>query len=50
MVQTTIVKLCVLLEDCMGRMTAGAKYVPQPLGKLMQIKEERTLRINMLEK
>ena len=49
-VQITNVKLCVLLEDCMGCMMAGAKYVPQPLGKLMQIKEERTLRINMLEK
>jgi hypothetical protein len=49
-VQTTIMKICVLLEDCMGRMTAGAKYVPQPLGKLMQIKEERTLCIDILEK
>ena len=45
-----IVKLCVILEDCMRRMTAGAKYVPQPLGKLMQIKEERTLHIDILEK
>ena len=47
-VQTTIVKLGVLFEDSMGRMTAGTKYVPQPLGKLMQIKEERTLRIDIL--
>ena len=31
-------------------MTAGTKYVPQPLGKLMQIKEERTLCIDILEK
>jgi hypothetical protein len=30
-VQATIVKLGELLEDCMGRMTAGTKYVPQPL-------------------
>ncbi len=49
-VQITNVKLCVLLEDCMGCMMAGAKYVPQPLGKLMQIKEERTLHIDILEK
>ncbi len=41
--QTTIVKLGVLPEDCMGCMTAGTKYVPQPLGKLMHIVEERTL-------
>jgi hypothetical protein len=42
-VQAAIVKLGELLEDCMGRMMAGTKYVPQPLGKLMQICEERTL-------
>ena len=42
-VQATIVKLGELLEDSMGRMTAGTKYVPQLLGKLMQICEERTL-------
>jgi hypothetical protein len=49
-VQTTIVKLCVLLEDCMGRMTVRAKYIPQPLGKLMQITEERALCIDIIEK
>jgi hypothetical protein len=42
-VQATIVKLGELLEDYMGRMTAGTKYVPQPHGNLMQICEERTL-------
>jgi hypothetical protein len=41
--QTTIVKLGVLPEDCKGCMTAGTKYVPQPLGKLMHIVEEMTL-------
>ena len=48
-VQTRIVKLCVLLEDCMGRMTTGTKHVPQPHGKLMQIKEKRTLCIDILK-
>jgi hypothetical protein len=37
------VKLGILVEIGMGRMMAGSKYVPQPLGKLMHIKEEWTL-------
>jgi hypothetical protein len=42
-VQATIVKLGELLENYMGHMMAGTKYVPQPLGKLMQICEGRLL-------
>jgi hypothetical protein len=49
-VQATIVKLGELLEDCMGRMMAGTKYVPQLLGKLMQIlflkRGGRSLKLN----